>query len=331
MTGEPPQSTREAYRDALVCLLAADSRLFCLDSDTGLFTGVDFGPAADRYINLGIAEHNLMGVAAGLAASGKVPFVTTMATFATTRALEVVKIDVAYNGLPVRIAGTHGGLAAGHLGPTHHALEDIAIMRTLPGFTVVIPASAEQARLAVQQTWNVPGPVYLRLGRAGTPPIERAVPDAGPFEVGTAPRLRGGDDIVIVACGPHPVLAAIRASQSLAGFGIGAAVLNLHTLRPLDAPALLTAAESAVAVITVEEHWRSGGLGAAVAETLAEGAPTRIARIGMPDTFAMEVGGQEHLLRHYKITDDQIVGTALDLLAAARTGPRRRVAGSRRR
>jgi len=127
------------------------------------------------------------------------------------------------------------------------------------------------------------------------------------------------------------VLAAIRAGEALADLGVGAAVLNLHTLRPLDTVALLTAAESAVAVITVEEHWRSGGLGAAVAETLAEGAPTRIARIGMPDTFAREVGGQEHLLRHYKITDDQIVGTALDLLAVAHTGPRQRAAGSRRR
>jgi transketolase len=318
-------SAREAYRDTLLALMAADSRVFCLDSDTGLFAGADFGASADRYLNLGIAEHNLIGMAAGLAASGKLPYVNTMATFATTRALEAVKVDVAYNGLPVRLAVTHAGLAAGHLGPTHHALEDLAIMRVLPGMTVVVPADSDQTEVAVRQTCDLPGPVYLRLGKAATTPLAEVAPGAPPFRLGVAQPLRAGRDVLIVACGPHPVLAAVRAADELARQSIGAAVLNLHTLRPLDVDGLIAAAAPVAAVITVEEHWRSGGLGSAVAETLAEHAPTRVTRIGMPDMFAGHVGGQEELLRHDGITDTEIVkaGRALlDDVAAHGRSPR---------
>ncbi|GAA1675116.1 transketolase family protein [Fodinicola feengrottensis] len=305
-------ATREAYRDALVEQLPTDDRFYCLDSDTGLFTGVDFGAAADRYVNLGIAEHNLIGTAAGLAASGMLPYVTTMATFATTRALEAIKVDVAYAGLPVRIAGTHAGLSAGHLGPTHHCLEDLGIVRMLPGFTVVVPASGEQADQAVRQTATLPGPVYLRLGKAGTPALPEL--DAEPFTVGTIQKLTAGEDLTIFACGPHPVRAAVSAARLLASKGIGVAVHNLHTLRPLDVNALVTAAAPAKAVITVEEHWRLGGLGSLVAETLAEQAPKRVVRIGMPDTFVARVGDQEDLLVRYGISDAHIAETAFDLL-----------------
>jgi transketolase len=307
-----PASAREAYRDLLLELMADDPRLCCLDSDTGLFNGVDLQAAGDRYVNLGIAEHNLLGMAAGLAAAGKLPYVNTMATFATTRALEVLKVDIAFNDLPVRIAATHGGLAAGHLGPTHHALEDLAVTRALPNLTVVVPADADQATEAVRQTVELPGPLYLRLGRNPTPPLGAAAP---PFRLGAAQRLRDGDDLVIVACGPHPVLAATQASDTLAAMGVGAAVLNLHTLKPLDSEALAAAAAGRRPVVTVEEHWRSGGLGSAVAETLAELAPTRVARVGMPDTFVQEVGGQEHLLDHYDINDVTVVANALRLLS----------------
>jgi transketolase len=302
-------AARDAYRDLLVKLMADDPRIFCLDSDTGLFVGVDFGPAADRYLNLGIAEHNLMGTAAGLAASGKIPFVNTMATFATTRALETLKIDIAYNALPVRIVATHGGLSAGHLGPTHHALEDLAIVRVLPNITVVTPADASATEDAVCQCLDRPGPVYLRLGRKATPPL-----DAGPIEVGRAQRLRDGSDLVIYACGPHPVLAAMEAAGSLASRGVEAAVLNVHTLKPLDVAAIVAAARRVPVAITVEEHWRVGGLGGAVAETLAEHSPTRLARIGMPDVFADVAGDHEHLLGRYGITGEKIVAGALSLL-----------------
>ena len=309
----PP--AREAYRDLLVKLMADDPRLYCLDSDTGLFAGVDFGVAAGRYVNLGIAEHNLMGVAAGLAASGKIPFVNTMATFATTRALESLKVDIAYSGLPVRIAATHSGLSAGHLGPTHHALEDLAIMRALPGFTVVTPADATAAEEAVAQSVDLPGPVYLRLGRKATPPLE-----AGPTVLGRAQRLRDGADLTLLACGPHPVLACLRAADLLAADGVEVTVVNVHTLKPLDVEAVVAAC-TGVPVITVEEHWRTGGLGGAVAETLSEHAPTRVARIGMPDTFAKVVGGQEHLLEHYGITGERIAAPALSLLGGTPDDP----------
>lgn len=314
MTGTP-RSARDAYRDALAALMLADERLYCLDSDTGLFAGVDFGAAAGRYVNLGIAEHNLMGTAAGLAASGKTPFVTTMAAFAATRALEAVKIDIAYNGLPVRIVATHGGLAAGHLGPTHHALEDLAVMRMLPGFTVVVPADAGQAEDAVRQSADLPGPAYVRLGRKPTPSLDR-----GPIEIGRAQWLRSGTDVAIIACGPHPVLAALAAGERLAVHGVRAAVLNLHTLRPLDVDAVTAAAAGTAGVVTVEEHWRAGGLGGAVAETLAEHAPARVARIGMPDTFATAAGGQADLLRDHGVTEEAVVAAALKLITGAHGG-----------
>jgi transketolase len=328
-------STRDAYRDALLALLPTDPRLYCLDSDTGLFTGADLGGAADRYVNLGIAEHSLLGTAAGLAASGRIPYVTTMATFATTRALEAVKVDIAYPGLPVRIAGTHGGLAAGHLGPTHHALEDLGIMRMLPGFTVVVPADAAQTTAAVHRTRTVPGPVYLRLGRSATPPLP---PGAPPFRLGELQALRhptrprppagpaglvltgraGVAEVAILACGPYPVLAALGAADLLAARGIAASVHNVHTPHPLDVAGVLAATEPAAAVVTVEEHWRTGGLGSAIAEVLSEHAPRRLARIGVPDTFATRVGDQHDLLDHYGITDTRVADAALRLLHTTR-------------
>lgn len=304
----PP--ARVAYRDLLIQLMACDDRIYCLDTDTGLFTGTDFGAAAGRYVNLGIAEHNLMGTAAGLAASGKIPFVNTMATFATTRALEAVKLDIAYAGLPVRIVATHGGLAAGHLGPTHHSLEDLAIMRALPGFTVVVPADAEAAREAVAQSLEVPGPVYIRLGRSATPPI-----GAGPTTLGQAQRLRSGGDIAIFTCGPHPALAALRTGDQLARHGVEAAVINMHTVKPLDTAAVLAEAGRVRALITVEEHWRCGGLGGLIAETLCEHAPARLVRIGMPETFAQVAGDQSYLLDYYGISEQEITTAALMLLS----------------
>jgi transketolase len=282
--------------------MAADRRVVCLDSDTGLFDAADLRDSG-RYVNLGIAEHTLMAVAAGLAACGKLPFVNTMATFASTR------------------AATHGGLAAGHLGPTHHALEDLAIMRVLPSMTVMVPADAAAVEAAVRQTMALPGPLYLRLGRDPTPPLCGA---AAPPVIGRAQRLRPGDDLTIVACGPYPVLAALRASEVLASAGVGAAVLNMHTLKPLDVAALLAAASHSAALITVEEHWRLGGLGAAVAEALAELAPIRIARIGMSNVFVDAPGGQRDLLERYGIDHRAVVTRALALLSQSRDTSGRR-------
>jgi transketolase len=288
--------------------------VICLDTDTGLFRPEHVAAAGEQYLNLGIAEHNLMGIAAGMAACGRMPFVNTMAAFATSRALEAVKIDIAYNRLPVRIMATHGGLAAGHLGPTHQALEDLAVLRVLPGMTVVVPADAAAAEAFVEQSLSLAGPLYVRLDRKPSPPL----PAAPAPVIGHAQTLRAGGDAVLACCGPYPVLACLAAADVLAGLGIEATVLNLHTVRPLDTESLVEAARPAAVVVTVEEHWRSGGLGGAVAEALAEAAPTRVLRLGMPDRFVDAVGNQEYLLNRYDLTAERIVtmvGTGLDAMA----------------
>lgn len=308
------QATREAYRDRLLPLLAQHPELICLDTDTGLFGAKHAQQAGDQYLNLGIAEHNLMGIAAGLAACGRVPFVNTMAAFAVSRALEAVKIDIAYNQLPVRIMATHGGLAAGHLGPTHHALEDLAVLRVLPELTVVVPADAAAAQAFVEQSLDLEGPLYVRLGRRPSPPL----PAGPPPVIGQAQTLRHGNDVVLASCGPYPVLASLAAADILAAHGVETTVLNLHTLRPFDARSLVAAARPARLVVTVEEHWRSGGLGGAVAETLAEHAPTRVLRLGLPDRFVDVVGNQEQLITHYELTADRIVHTVRSALSKER-------------
>ncbi|MFF5639763.1 transketolase family protein [Streptomyces sp. NPDC012825] len=312
MPAPAPRPAREVYRDTLAGLLAQDERLTCLDSDTGLFSGVDWGAAAGRYINLGIAEQNMMGAAAGLARSGRIPYVNTMATFAATRAVEAVKLDIALNNLPVRIAATHAGLSAGHLGSTHHSLEDLAVMRLLPNMTVLVPADAAATEELVRASVDLPGPVYLRLGRGGTPDLG---PDLPPLRIGEAQRLRDGDDVTLIATGPYPVLLALEAAAELAAHGIEAGVLNMHTVKPLDTEAVHAAARATRHIVTVEEHWAAGGLGSAVAETVAERGPgCRVSRVAVPDAFAAGHGGQTHLLERNGITREAIV----DRVRAAR-------------
>ncbi|MET9499403.1 transketolase C-terminal domain-containing protein [Streptomyces sp. NPDC006552] len=310
---EPPRPNREVYRDELLGLMRADPRVVCLDSDTGLFNPVDWAELAPRYVNVGIAEQNLMGVAAGLAATGRRPFVNTMATFATTRALESVKLDVARTALPVRIAATHSGLAAGHLGATHHSLEDLAVMRLLPNMTILVPADAEQTRTMVRAADALPGPVYLRLGRGATPALPPGVEPAVP---GRAQTLRRGTDVTLVATGPYPVLRALEAADRLAAEGVSARVLNMHTIKPLDEEALLAAARTTAGLVTVEEHWVRGGLGSAVAEVVSGARPCApVLRVGVADAFAVGSGGHEHLLARNGITTEAILDRAHRLLA----------------
>jgi transketolase len=313
------RSSREAYRDWIAAVLPADPRLVCLDSDTGLFTGVDFGDGASRYFNLGIAEQNLMGVAAGLASCGRIPFVNTMATFASTRALEAVKIDIALNNLPVRIVATHGGLSAGHLGPTHHSLEDLAIMRLLPNMTVVVPADPADAEELLRQCLDLPGPVYLRLDRGAVP----GLPACPPVELGRAQLLRYGGSVTLAACGAYPVRAAVEAAETLASAGVSATVLNLHTVKPLDVAAVTDAAARTGLVVTVEEHWSAGGLGSAIAETLAELAVARVFRIAVADEFVTCAGDQRYLLARTGITAAAIVARAWAAVGAPGAPPTR--------
>lgn len=311
-----PRSTRVAYRDRLLSLLPRHPRLLCLDTDTGLFSGADFGAAAHRYVNFGIAEHNLMVIAAGLAASGYTPFVNTMAAFAASRTAEAIKIDIAYNALPVRIMATHSGLSAGHLGPTHHALEDIAMMRALPNMTVVVPADATATEAAVEQAIDLPGPLYLRLGRKATASLPIT---AQPPRIGVGQVLRAGRDVILICCGPHPVLACLAAAQELAADGTSVGVLNMHTVKPLDIERLCASTADATLVVTVEEHWLAGGLGGAVAEALSEHAPVRMLRLGVEDTFATVAGDQDVLTAHYGITSAAVTAKVRQALRQGRT------------
>ncbi len=309
-TPSPPppaeRSGREAYRDLLKTLVAANERLVCLDSDTGLFTRADFPEATQRYVNVGIAEHTMMGAASGLAREGRMPVVNTMAAFASSRAIEAVKIDIALGNLPVRIVATHSGVSAGHLGPTHHALEDLAAMRVLPNMTVVVPADAEATEELFTQALGLPGPVYMRLGRHATAPV----PVRGRLVLGQAQTLRWGGDITLAACGALPVLMAIEAADILSSQGISATVMNVHTVKPLDVPALAAAASITGTVITIEEHWQVGGFGSAVAEALSALSSARVLRMGMPDEFVPVAGSQEYLLARAGITAASIAERA---------------------
>lgn len=311
MNATVTRSSREVYRDLVAELLPADRRLVCLDSDTGLFGSVDFGAAASRYINVGIAEHTLVGAAAGLAKEGRIPLVSTFAAFAASRAVEAVKIDVALNDLPVRIAATHSGVSAGHYGPTHHALEDLAVMRTLPNMTVVVPGDAASTGTLFRQAMNLPGPVYLRLGRNATPDL----PAAAEARLGEAQVLREGAHVTIAACGPYPVLAAMAAADRLHADGIEADVLHVHTVKPLDVGALVTSASRTGFVITVEEHWRAAGFGSAVAEAVTERMPVLVRRVGLPDSFVSVSGGQRYLSERGGVTPSAIAELALSALA----------------
>jgi len=307
----PMGSTRDACREALLELAAADPRIYCLDADMGGLEEAFGGRFPDRYINVGIAEANLMGVAAGLAMTGKIPCVHTMAGFVSARACEQVKLDIAYNCLPVKLLASHSGVSAGHLGPTHHATEDLAIMRALPNMIVIAPADAAEAAAALRAAIRLPGPVYLRLGRKATPTINDREPD---FMPGRAVRLREGGDITLLASGPHPVAAALEAADELAAAGIAARVLNVHTIKPLDVAAIVAAARETRALVTVEEHNIHGGLGGAVAEVVTEHAPAPVRRIGIPDVFCGRVGGPEDLLAACGVTARAVADTARDLL-----------------
>lgn len=303
-------AARDVCRRVLLDLARADPRVMCVDSDTGGLAEA-FADLPGQYVNVGIAEANMMGMAAGMAAAGLRPFVHTISSFAAARACEQIKVDVAGNDLPVRIVVTHGGLSAGHYGPTHHALEDIALMRTMPNLTVLVPADAVEAACALRAVHELPGPAFLRLGRAPTPLVHREPCD---FQVGRALLLADGDDVTLVATGPEPVLRAVEARERLAARGVRARLLDMHTVKPLDTAALTRAARETAGIVTVEDHRLVGGLGGAVCETVTQAHPCRVHRIGVPDRYFDEVGDERHLLTAAGVSPDRIVAAALDLV-----------------
>ena len=301
------KATREAYGDALRDVGAENKDIVVLDADLSKSTKTAVFAKAhpDRFFNVGIAEQNLMGTAAGLAAAGKIPFVSTFAMFAAGRAFEQVRNSICYPKLNVKIAATHAGLTVGEDGASHQAIEDISLMRSIPNMTVIVPADATEARKAVEFAAKYKGPVYLRLGRSSTPDI---FGDSYEFEHGKAVQLADGKDLTIIATGIM-VAPARKAAEELIEMGISARVLNIHTIKPIDKEAIAKAAQETGAIVTCEEHSIIGGLGSAVAEVIVESTPVPLERVGVMDTFG-ESGKPDALLVKYHLTTADIVKAA---------------------
>lgn len=292
-------ATRESYGNALAELGAKHENLVVLDADLAgaTKTGVFKKAFPDRHIDCGIAESDMMGIAAGLATTGKVPFASTFAMFAAGRAFEQVRNSIGYPHLNVKIGATHAGISVGEDGATHQCNEDLALMRTIPGMVVICPSDDVEARAAVQAAYEYEGPVYLRFGRLAVPVINDR-PDYK-FEIGKGVLLREGTDLTIVATGLC-VAGALEAADKLAAEGVSAEVINIHTIKPLDKELIINSARKTGKVVTAEEHSIIGGLGGAVCEALSEEAPTKVLRIGVKDTFG-ESGPAAALLAKYQL------------------------------
>lgn len=303
-------ATRDAYGKALAQLGAENEKIVVLDSDLSKSTKTaNFADEfPHRFFNIGIAETDMIGTAAGLAAGGKIPFASTFAVFATGRVYDQIRASVAYPSLNVKIAATHAGLTVGEDGATHQMNEDITLMRALPNMTVIVPADGPEAEAATRYAANYEGPVYLRLGRPGVPTVNG---EDYKFEPGKGALLRDGDDLVIFACG-YMVHIALEAAAELMDHDISTAVVNIHTVKPLDTEIIVKYARRCGAVITAEEHSIIGGLGSAVAETLGEEHPTPMVRIGVKDTFG-ESGKPDALVKKYGLTAENIVKAGLKL------------------
>lgn len=287
-----------------------------------VFIGSDLGPGTldkfkkempDRFFMEGVAEANIIGMAAGLAMDGFIPYVNTIATFLTRRCYEQVAMDLCLHNLPVRLVASGGGMVYAPLGPTHIAIEDMAIMRTLPNMAVVSPVDAEEMRRFMPQTLDWPGPIYIRLGKGGDPVVSRE--DMG-FTIGKAIVMRPSADIVFISTGVVTER-CLQAADLLAARGIGAGVVHAHTVKPLDTGTILAAAARARLTVTAEEHMLAGGLGGAVAETFADAGVTRpLLRLGIPDSFTQKYGSQDDLLKSFGLAPEGLAAAAARALAA---------------
>ncbi len=290
-------ATRESYGNALAELGAQNPNVVVLDADLAgaTKTGVFKKAFPERHIDCGIAEGNMMGVAAGLATCGKVVFASSFAMFAAGRAFEQVRNSIGYPHLNVKIGATHAGISVGEDGATHQCNEDIAIMRTIPGMTIICPADDVEARAAVKAAAEYEGPVYLRFGRLAVPVINDEA--TYKFEIGKGITMKEGKDVTIIATGLE-VNESLEAAKLLEADGISAEVIDIHTIKPIDRELVVASAKKTGKVVTVEEHSIIGGLGGAVAEVLAEEAPTKMLRIGMMDQFG-ESGPAKALIEKY--------------------------------
>lgn len=290
------EPTRDGFGRGLVEAGEKDERVVALCADLSESTRTLWFQEKfpERYIEMGVAEQNLATVASGLANYGKIPFITSYATFSPGRNNEQIRTTISLNNVPVKIAGAHAGISVGPDGATHQALEDIALMRVQPNMTVIVPCDAEEAKKATLAAAKHPGPVYLRFAREKTPVFTT---ENTPFEIGKANLLREGNDVAIVACGTLVYNALIAASE-LEKDKISVAVLNIHTVKPMDENALIDIAGKTKAVVTVEEHQVMGGMGSAVCEVLAKNSPVPVEMIGVQDSFGQS-GEPEELIEHY--------------------------------
>ena len=297
-------ATRESYGNALAELGAQNPNIVVLDADLAgaTKTGIFKKAFPERHIDCGIAEGNMMGVAAGLATCGKIPFASSFAMFAAGRAFEQVRNSIGYPHLNVKIGATHAGISVGEDGATHQCNEDIAIMRTIPGMTIICPADDVEARAAVKAAAEYVGPVYMRFGRLAVPVINDEANYK--FEIGKGITLKEGKDVTIIATGLE-VNESLEAAKLLEADGISVEVINIHTIKPLDKELVVASAKKTGKVVTVEEHSVIGGLGGAVAEALSEEAPTKMLRIGMMDKFGQS-GPAKALIEYYGLDGKSI-------------------------
>jgi transketolase len=302
---------RDAYASALEEMAAADERVCAVANDSLSSAKLKNFKTRfpDRFVNVGIAEQNMVGVGAGLANGGMVPYVCGASCFLTARAMEQVKVDLAYSKANVRLCAMSPGMAYGQLGPTHHSIEDLAWMRVLPNMTVIVPADPIETAAVMRYSLDYEGPMFLRIARVSVPQVHN---DGYEFKLGKAVRLRDGRDVALIANGLM-VSRALDAARSLEKRGVSARVLNMSTMKPLDREAILDAARTTRGIVTAEEALAAGGLGGAVAEVLAVEHPAPMRILGVPDTFA-PTGTAEFLLEHFGLTAKGIERAALELL-----------------
>ena len=306
-------ATRQSYGEALLELAQDHDDFVVLDADlaaatqTGKFKAVH----PERFFDVGIAESNLMGVAAGIAAAGHKAFASTFAMFAAGRAFEQVRNSIGYPHLNVKIGATHAGISVGEDGATHQCNEDLALMRTIPGMTVIAPCDDVEAKAAVRAAYELDGPVYMRFGRLAVPVVNDA--ENFEFEIGKGIVMREGTDVTIVACGLM-VQSALEAAERLAADGISAEVIDMHTIKPIDADLIVESAKKTGRVVTCEEHSVIGGLGSAVCDVLAERLPVPVRKLGVNDVFG-ESGPAVDLLHKYGLDADGIEAFVREFMA----------------
>lgn len=307
-------TAKEIYGRVLAEMSGEDERIVGVTADLAKSTAIAFFEKArpERFVNVGIAEQNLMGVAAGLAKSGLIPFASTFATFASMRAAEQVRTDICYQNLPVKIIATHAGVSFGAAGTTHHCTEDLAIMRSFANMTVIAPADGIETANAVKASMDIDGPVYIRIGRGFEPPFHDSE-DYG-FEIGKAHTVADGTDLTIITCGIG-VLQSVEAAKELAEQdGLSVRVVNMHTIKPIDESVILDAVRDTRRILTVEEHNTIGGLGSAVGDVIAgSGKGSVFRKLGFQDEYSL-VGYPEDLYAHYKLDADGIMETVRDMM-----------------